>query len=469
VAVFVELSTDAFAQSFKTMAQKGRLEHAHAGVPSVRRPLRGVEVKENTHAIMRVIRSDGSELHLFDSSDASGKSAQYANFILQTVAEQRVEKTQIIETFGESYIFFFGEKPRFLQVQALLLNSMDFNWEAEFWENYNQYLRGTKLAEMGARLYMFYEDIIVEGYMMQAEAQKTAMQQSQVQLSFTLFLTNYSNISFIGDPNYPIRADVNLPPGIDLTAADGYDKLFALSHRPPSATELGQIWPDENGFGTTQMLSDAIRQNMTSATFPGQDTQAFIRNASYAMYGDAYPPPTIQRSLPLRSLISDNYDEWTGPHVGGPPGSIPPVDADDRFVYSMTQLLKEYGVAADNPIEQQKVLGGGGGGGVATNSNVPMSDRVQVCADAKAQWVAINEEIVRARNGREEARVYINDPQGEAESDAEYQQRIEYWTVRFNGSAAAVEAAQEKMRPVEEFLRIGGCDQLDQIDNVVNP
>ena len=79
--------------------------------------------------------------------------------MLQNVQEAHMEKHQIVETFGESYIFFFGEAPRFIDVSAVIINSHDFNWEAEWWDNYNRFLRGTKSVEQGARTYLFYDEI----------------------------------------------------------------------------------------------------------------------------------------------------------------------------------------------------------------------------------------------------------------------------------------------------------------------
>ena len=40
------------------------------------------------------------------------RSTVNSNFLIQAVTEERMEKQQVVETFGESFIFFFGERPR---------------------------------------------------------------------------------------------------------------------------------------------------------------------------------------------------------------------------------------------------------------------------------------------------------------------------------------------------------------------
>jgi len=229
--VFYEVTTDIFKERFDELNSSGTRSR-RAGVPSVRRPLRGLEIKEDTYAVLKVIDLVGREIPLYDSGSKSGKSTMWTNFILQSVVEQRQEKQQVVETFGDPYIFFFGENPRFLQCSAILVNSLDFNWQAEFWENYEENFRGTRCAEQGARVYMFYDDKVVEGYMLMAKAVNDGMNPLAVRLDFQLFLTNYRNVSLIGDPNYPIRlgVDVEVSNSSDGTLVEGSRATRSLIH-----------------------------------------------------------------------------------------------------------------------------------------------------------------------------------------------------------------------------------------------
>lgn len=265
MAVYVELVTDPFDVRFADKAKYAT--SAGAGLVNVRRPTRGLEIKDDTHAYIKLIRVDGIEIPIFDSSSEEGMSTANANFILQGVQEQRMEKHQIVETFGDTYLFLFGESPRFLNIQAVLINSHDFNWKAEFMANYETYLRGTKAVEMGARTYLFYDQNIVEGYILNCQVQETSDQPHFVPLSFQFFVTNAQNISLIGtgSENFPIRPSALVPEGLDLTEGMSGEGL--------------------------ELLVGAQTNNFESSFTQGN----------------------YDRKSPIRSLILDNKDEYTTP------------------------------------------------------------------------------------------------------------------------------------------------------------
>lgn len=244
MAVYVELQTDAFAD---VLAVQKMTERDFTGV---RRPYRGIEIKDDTYAVMKVLRSDGSAVPLVDSGGermpqaggdtkaGSGTNSNsnnanrapmattftYSNFIIQNIVDSRQEKSQILETFGDPFIFFFGERPRILQVSGLLMNTRDFNWRTEFWYNYENYLRGTKLVELNARIYLFWDDVLVEGYMMGAQAQDNADMPYHIPFSFNLFVTSHTYLGSIGDDAYPITTAVSLP--IDQLTASGKENVM---------------------------------------------------------------------------------------------------------------------------------------------------------------------------------------------------------------------------------------------------
>ncbi len=273
--VFFELTTDVFKDRFDRPSQY--VGPGRAGVSSVRRPLRGLEVKEDTFAVIKVVDLLGRDIKLVDSGNPTGKAPTYTNFILQSVTDARSEKAQVTETFGDPYLFLYGQSPRFLDCAAVLLNSADFNWQAEFWENYNKYLRGTKCAEIGARLYMFYDDIVVEGYMLNAAAMSDATNPMLVQLQFRLFLTNYRNVSSVGDPRFPIRlgTDVQLNSGNTNTVSasptsshrglihDNYDEWTGTQPQP----DFGSDYPEVD-----DLIEDAVAMAEMLAAINDIDT-----------------------------------------------------------------------------------------------------------------------------------------------------------------------------------------------------
>ncbi len=283
--------------------------------------MRGIEIKQDTYAAIRVVTSCGRDIELFDSSTTQGVNRNgYSNFMLQSVQEARSEKHQIIETFGEAYVFFFGESPRFLDCQALLLNTHDFNWRAEWWANYDASFRGTRLAELGARLYLFYDDVIVEGYLISCRGVEQSDKPNTVAINFRIFVTNLSNVAFITPPEYaifPIRSSAQIPQGVDVRNPDAAEQLLSPDD-PYASSEFGNISDIVREWGEQQSL----------ATGKGADTDEFGRvvhnlfmrpetidiNSSTPVPGlwtGGTDNVTYRTGNPLRGKIAENVDEFT--------------------------------------------------------------------------------------------------------------------------------------------------------------
>ena len=241
MGTFVLIEPDAFSQQNKEDKEMAQgiggqsLETRRAQLGTfhhVRRPVRGIQVKDETYATIQVRKANGTSIRLFDAADPSntGTGIRNSNFLIQSISEQRAEKQQVILTFGEPYIFFFGEQPRMISVSGILLNTEDFNWRAEWWENYDQYLRGTQCVRQNTRLYLSWDDIIVEGYITQANAMEDSNNRNLVQFNFQMFLTNYQNISRIGegaDRAHIQGKEINLDPSeMDLPGNSNSTTLF---------------------------------------------------------------------------------------------------------------------------------------------------------------------------------------------------------------------------------------------------
>lgn len=373
MAVFIELTTDPFDEvrrEEQSIQRGGNDATSISGRRIARRPLRGLEIKEDRVAAIKVVQADGTEIPLVDAGSPYGDgqtSSGYTNFVLQSVTEARMEKHQIVETFGESYIFFFGESPRFLDVQMIVINSHDFNWEAEWWENYERFFRGTRLVEMGARLYMFYDDNVIEGYMLNSQGVKVSDQPFIVQMNFRLFLTGHRNITFVGDPQYPIRASVVVPEGVSLTDPNSADAIFS---------NLRGLALDEaraaGAADAAAILSADPSQLASRATLTN-----FLRSAPRTV---ALPPNIVQRieslglnpldsvrkaGLAIRGKIAENQDEYLGkvdeittsPNFQTGSLGIPPAQAatirsqeevEDLWL-TVISVMDQFGANVDNP------------------------------------------------------------------------------------------------------------------------
>lgn len=301
--VFLEISPDAFATEFRNLAQgdpqEGGLEPGFArhrplrNFAHVRRPVRGIQIKDDTYATIQIRTADGRTISLVDSggtpdpdNPAVAYSSAYSNFLLQRVQEVRAEKAQVVETFGEPFIFLFGERPRVIQGSGILLNTEDFNWRAEWWENYDKYLRGTRCVQTKTRATLAWDDVVVEGYFLKADAVESAQEQNFVRLNFEFFLTNYQNVSAIGAAEFPrISAEVHLNPNDLDTTGEGIGTLV-------SSTQLvRELNLQSQSFETKNSLLQTLREEVTAAVTLDGRLRSLLELASQASSGRAVRVP----------------------------------------------------------------------------------------------------------------------------------------------------------------------------------
>lgn len=365
MAVFISVSTNAFEEVFAG-AQAGRPQARNM---SIRRPLRGIEIKEDTYAVVKVIDSLGNELPLINSSSATevdgvGQANHYANFILVGVTEQRAEKQQIVETFGEDYIFFFGEQPRILNFNAVVINTQDFNWKSEFWENYEKTFRGTRLLEKNARLYVYFDDVVVEGYMLNAQQVGRAENPYHLPLTFSLFVTNYAFLSNVGSVFVPpreaeaIQRAKDNPPYRDITEEEFLDP-GGFAAPPDGTTNTGASGVtkkvSQKGGGSLTGFLASASEFTQDATFSIQSTLETVKNTFFSRrivvpdgIGNQLALPPIDnlakfqkgtRGLPIHQQ-RDEYVESEG--------SKPEFDRDE-----LTRVKKELSLRDPKEMEEE--------------------------------------------------------------------------------------------------------------------
>ena len=191
--------------------------------PLVRRPTMGMALKEEAPAYITVRRSNGEFIMLnnmlgstnpavdLDTSPSNllnngitGKEQHYTDFTLLQIQESHDEKFSPQETFGEDFAFFSGERPSFLSCAGVLVNTADFRWRSLWWSNYSNYLRGTRCVENRTRVYLSWNDVMVEGYIIRASSTDQAMEPNQIPFNFTIYVTNFFNI---GDLNLAALAE----------------------------------------------------------------------------------------------------------------------------------------------------------------------------------------------------------------------------------------------------------------------
>jgi len=309
--IYIELETDPFTEVFS----KEEHDVMKTSVPKpIRRPLRGMQPKPDTYSYIRVVDSEGRPIPLVDAGgegvdeQGRGTTDYFTNFLIQSVSLVRTEKQQIVETFGEDYIYMFGESPRVYNISALLVNSLDFNWFNEFWYNYENYLRGSKLVERGARAYIMNDDLLWECYILGVNATKSAGNKMAVPIQITLFVLNEALISTVGDPDFPNYPGVE---GSQLQNIESYSRLLARYE------DNREIYWDQ--ARTSNFINDLYRMLTT-----GELTYStkFKRNPQ----------------VPLRGKIRDNYDEYIG--AAGPTNAY--FDEADLMRMRILHMVRDF-------------------------------------------------------------------------------------------------------------------------------
>ncbi|MFA6295426.1 MAG: hypothetical protein WC666_03305 [Candidatus Paceibacterota bacterium] len=146
-------------------------------------------------------------------------------FFLQSIQKPKMERFQIIETFRESKLFFFGERTKIYTITGLLFegNNLDamsntainntgpgqnqtveaglavlYRWSSGIQDLYNKYLRGTKLAEQDNIAVLYLEGFMIYGYPLQLQIMQDTGIPNMVQFQMTWAVLREENI---GVPN----------------------------------------------------------------------------------------------------------------------------------------------------------------------------------------------------------------------------------------------------------------------------
>lgn len=179
--------------------------------PQFSRPNYGFNIKRNRIAFLSVVDAEGKPIPIMGSKPPAntpkgeremaeaiaGKpvyNRYFTDFIVTTISETRADKVQIIDTFGEAYYFTYGQAPKNLSISGFLFNTEDFNWRTQFWHNYENYLRGSKLAEMNARAYLSFDDVVVEGLILNATSTLQGDSPNLCPFSFQMIVTHYVQV-----------------------------------------------------------------------------------------------------------------------------------------------------------------------------------------------------------------------------------------------------------------------------------
>lgn len=123
----------------------------------------------------------------------------FTKFLLENVQESHSERSQVVETFGTFYAFFFGERPPVYNFSGTLVNSRSINWLSDFMFYYENFLRGTRCVENNASLVLTYGGRQIEGFLLNVSSNTQAINDKGVAFSFQVLVIDRKILSLSVD------------------------------------------------------------------------------------------------------------------------------------------------------------------------------------------------------------------------------------------------------------------------------
>lgn len=120
---------------------------------------------------------------------------QTDRFFLENVTRPNSEKFQVVETFGEPAIIFYDKRIRIYSFSGTLPNMKNVYWRDEFFDAYNKYLRGTMVAENNYRVLLNFDDIMLEGALLQLQINQNAPDFASTTMQFNMYVKSETILS----------------------------------------------------------------------------------------------------------------------------------------------------------------------------------------------------------------------------------------------------------------------------------
>lgn len=168
-----------------------------------------------------------------------------SKFFLESVTMGQAEKYQLIETFGQYYVFFYGQRPPVYSFSGQLLNIQNHNWRLEFMHYYQNYWRGTQAVLKGAMIALTFSYEIVYGYMLGINTSITAVNDLTAPFNFTFLVVDVKPIPQMRDKGYNLTpTDVSpqeIASSTAYNAAKSYHKGDVSAVNPKKTSPLEDL------------------------------------------------------------------------------------------------------------------------------------------------------------------------------------------------------------------------------------
>jgi len=128
----------------------------------------------------------------------------YTKFILDSVQESHTERSQIIETFGDFYVFMFGQRPPVYNFSGTLINAKNASWLTDFMYMYETYLRGSRCVDNNSVAIITYGGRQIEGLILNTSNQTMAATEAGVPFQFSIVVFERRYYNFSEDMGYSL-------------------------------------------------------------------------------------------------------------------------------------------------------------------------------------------------------------------------------------------------------------------------
>lgn len=175
-----------------------------------------------------------------------------AEFILQSMQLGFNEKAQIIQTFGDAEtVYYFGRSPTTISLSGTLIDDIDNDWFVRFISGYNEFLRGTQLAQRFELVKLYTHNATFTGTIMNLSYAQNSNNDAAIQFNCTFLIktfeyhssyqydkeladdVEYQSLQSVKDQPTLTQSDItkllNNARGTDVDARDIRNKEEALS------------------------------------------------------------------------------------------------------------------------------------------------------------------------------------------------------------------------------------------------
>lgn len=180
-----------------------------------------------------------ASIRVFGKPKGKAQSADlipaYSKFILDSVQESHTERSQIVETFGDFYVFMFGQRPPVYNFSGTLINAKNASWVTDFMYMYETYLRGTRCVDNNAVAIITYGGRQIEGLILNTSNQTAAATEAGVPFQFSIVVFERRYYNFSPDMGYSLDSKGVL--GEDKNFIEALNKVAGKTGKGTSSPE----------------------------------------------------------------------------------------------------------------------------------------------------------------------------------------------------------------------------------------